>query len=248
MLSPFDGEQETVMDGPCLPSSQVLTTPPGLLAQKESKCEFPGAATGSPQPEGKELTPSPFAFDEFGDTPQTVHYASAERISTAEVERDRLRFEAKYPEIIQAARQMNAALGIRCHKPFTLPFRLPNWDGKPHALIDNLEYYRSIQHGDTLYLNSISFHDLTPDKENGFRAAKLLCYFEAEEMTSLRASFVDLSAFGGGKWTYIVLGFREGGDPNRAPPQLLSIACPIETIQVVGYSAEERLDRRGCKC
>src|SRR5438876_1234458 len=120
------------------------------------------------------LAASSSVFDGFSDTPETVRRAPVERMSAEEVKRSRLEFEAKYPEIIQATRQMNAALGIRCFKPFTLPFRIPNWYGEPEVLIDHLEYNRSIQYGDTLYLNSISFHDLTPDSENGFWANKQL--------------------------------------------------------------------------
>ncbi|KAH0559639.1 hypothetical protein GP486_003840 [Trichoglossum hirsutum] len=205
------------------------------------------APTETPQSRGRGLAQRPLTRDELNSTPRTDHDTPAEHRSSAEMERDRLEFEAKHPEVIQASRQMNAALGIRRHKPFTLPFRPPNWDGKPRALIDSLEYYRSTQYGDTLYLNCVSFHDLTPDEENGFRTDRLLCHFEAEEMITLRASFVDLSAFGCGKWTYMVLGFKEGVCPSRPSPQLLSIACPVEKVQVVRCSAETWLDRDGRK-
>ena len=162
----------------------------------------------SPPPkEAKTLVDYPSVFDdnceetpsEYEGTLNTVRHVPIDPLTAEEVEQGRREFEAKYPTIIQATRQMNAALGIRCTKPFTLPFHLPDWNGDPNVLVDKLEFHRSIQYGSTLYLKNISFFDLTPDKESGLRAKKLLCHFEAEDTVALRASFVDLSGYRGGK-------------------------------------------------
>ncbi|KAH0536280.1 hypothetical protein FGG08_006818 [Glutinoglossum americanum] len=246
LSSPFDGEQTNQREQPVSISPANTDIQPPARKRKESECIAVAVPMGSPEHKKRKIASiSPVLGGEFEGTPETaIRSIPASRLSAEEIEQGRLEFEAKFPEVIQATRQMNAALGLRNYKPFPLPFRIPDWFGEPNVLIDNLEYYRSIQYGDTLYLNSISFSDLTPDEENGFRANKLLCKFEAQEMVSLRASFVDLTAFGGGKWTYLVLGFKGGKDRNGTQ-RLMTIACPVAMVQVVGYSGEKWVDRYG---
>jgi hypothetical protein len=165
--------------------------------------------------------------------------------SIEEIEQGYREPEAKYSKTIQATHQMNAALGIRCNTMPTFPFHLPDLRYDPNILIDNLEFHRSTQYGSTLYLKNISFFDITPDSERGFRVKKLLCHFEAEDMVALRASFVDLSAYGSGTWSYIVLGVRQT-EASKCPRPLLVIACPFQMVQIVRYDVVTWWDR-GCK-
>ncbi|KAI9765154.1 MAG: hypothetical protein M1840_007747 [Geoglossum simile] len=190
--------------------------PPRMLSPfDETKCVASAIPMGSPSQKkasGLRASSSSFSSDDgsLGERQYTPYPANPPGSSSIEeTERGDREFEVKYPKAIQATNQMNAALGICYNMMPTLPFHYPDWQYDSNVLIDNLEYHRSIQYGSTLYLKNISFFDITPDNENGFRAKKLLCHFNAEDMVALRASFVDMSAYGSGTWSYIVIGAKQ---------------------------------------
>ncbi|KAI9783968.1 MAG: hypothetical protein M1839_002913 [Geoglossum umbratile] len=230
MLSPFD---ETKCVGIAVPMGPSGRTP---HYPEELSTTFDSGDVG----EANSDEETPISNEE---TPYTVHNAPP---SAEEIEQDRIKFEAKHPMLIQATHQMNAALGLHNVIPPLLPFHLPDWHGDPGVLIDNLEFHRAAQYGSTLYLKSLSFFNFAPKKEGGTPAKTLLLRFDAEDTISLRASFVDLSGFGSGNWSYIVIGAKSDEASQQGQP-LLAIACPFHMVQVVGYKVATWWDRGRCR-